>query len=290
MRPIHIAAALLIAATWGLNFTMIRFGLDEFTPYAFASWRFVLGALPILILPRPAISWKAMVGTGIFLFGGQFVLLFLAMEAGLPPGLSSVLVQLQGPLTLVLAALVLRERATTGQWAGLAVAMVGVILIGRSVEGSASLLAVAIALLSALSWAAGNLFLRETRAASILSVTAWASLVPAPALIALSLWHDGYEATLAPILAPSWWGWFVLLYTVVPVMWLGYQLWGTLLRTYPAGKAGPVSLLVPVCALVFSSMLTGETIDGLRLAGVIIVLGGVALGIFASTGALKKLR
>ena len=283
MRPLHIAAALLIAATWGLNFTMIRFGLDEFTPFAFASWRFVLGALPVLVLPRPAISWKAMVGTGMFLFGGQFVLLFMAMEAGLPPGLSSVLIQLQGPLTLVLAALVLHERATAGQWGGLAVAMIGVMLIGRSVEGSANLFAVAIALLSALSWAAGNLFLRETRVASILSVTAWASLVPAPALILLSLWQDGVAATLAPVLAPTWRGWLVLLYTVVPVMWLGYQLWGTLLRTYPAGKAGPVSLLVPVCALLFSALLTGESIDGLRLAGVIVVLGGVALGIFAST-------
>lgn len=280
MRPLHIAAALLIAATWGLNFTMIRFGLDEFTPFAFASWRFVLGALPVLVLPRPAISWKAMVGTGMFLFGGQFVFLFMAMEAGLPPGLSSVLVQLQGPLTLVLAALVLRERATPGQWAGLAVAMIGVMLIGRSVEGSASLFAVAIALLSALSWAAGNLFLRETRAASILSVTAWASLVPAPALILLSLWQDGLAATLAPVLAPTWRGWLVLFYTVVPVMWLGYQLWGTLLRSYPAGKAGPVSLLVPVCALLFSALLTGESIDGLRLIGVIVVLAGVALGIF----------
>jgi O-acetylserine/cysteine efflux transporter len=283
VKPLHIAAALLIAATWGLNFTMIRFGLDEFTPFAFASWRFVLGALPVLVLPRPAISWKAMVGTGMFLFGGQFVFLFMAMEAGLPPGLSSVLVQLQGPLTLVLAALVLRESATPGQWGGLAVAMIGVALIGRSVEGSASLFAVAIALLSALSWAAGNLFLRETRVASILSVTAWASLVPAPALILLSLWQDGVAATLAPVLAPTWRGWLVLFYTVVPVMWLGYQLWGTLLRTYPAGKAGPVSLLVPVCALLFSALLTGESIDGLRLAGVIVVLGGVALGIFAST-------
>ena len=95
------------------------------------------------MLPRPAISWKALTGTGIFLFGGQFVLLFYAMEAGLPPGLSSVLVQLQGPLTLVLAALFLGERATKGQWAGLFVAMVGVILIARSVEGTASLFAVA---------------------------------------------------------------------------------------------------------------------------------------------------
>jgi O-acetylserine/cysteine efflux transporter len=282
MRPLHIAASLLIAATWGLNFTMIRFGLDAFEPFTFAAWRFVLGALPVLVLPRPAISWKALAGTGIFLFGGQFVFLFYAMEAGLPPGLSSVLVQLQGPLTLVLAALALRERATKGQWAGLVVAMIGVILIARSVEGSAPLFAVGIALMSALSWAAGNLFLRETRAASVLSVTAWASLVPAPALFLVALVHDGPTAALAPILAPSGWAWLVLLYTVVPVMWLGYLMWGTLLRTYPAGKVGPVSLLVPCCALVFSGWLTGEAVGGLRLVGIGVVLSGVALGIFAS--------
>ena len=280
MKPLHIAASLLIAATWGLNFTVIRFGLDEFTPFGFAAWRFVLGALPVLVLPRPAISWKAMIGTGIFLFAGQFVLLFYAMEAGLPPGLVSVLIQLQGPLTLVLAALFLRERATAGQWAGLAVAMVGVVLIARSVEGSASLLAVGIALLSALSWAAGNLFLRETRAGSVLAVTAWASLVPALPLLLASLVHDGVTATFAPILAPTLRGWFVLFYTVVPVMWLGYLMWGTLLRSYPAGKVGPVSLLVPCCALVFSSLLTGESVEGLRLVGIAVVLGGVALGIF----------
>jgi len=71
------------------------------------------------------------------------------------------------------------------------------------------------------------------------------------------------------------------------VMWLGYWIWGTLLRTYPAAKAGPVSLLVPCCALMFSSLLTGETIGGLRLLAVAIVLGGVALGIFASARRIR---
>jgi len=282
VKPLHIAASLLIAATWGLNFTVIRFGLDEFTPLAFAGWRFVLGALPVLVLPRPAISWKALVGTGVFLFAGQFVFLFFAMQAGLPPGLTSVLVQLQGPLTLVVAALVLRERATAGQWAGLGIAMLGVVLIAHSVEGRASLIAVALALLSALSWAVGNLFLRETRNAPVLSVTAWASLIPPLPLLAAGLIQDGWTATLAPIVAPTVRGWFVLFYTVAPVMWLGYLAWGTLLRTYPAGKVGPVSLLVPCCALVFSSLLTGEAVEGWRLVGIAVVLGGVALGIFTS--------
>lgn len=287
LKPLHIAASLLIAATWGLNFTVIRFGLDEFTPLAFSSWRFLLGALPVLVLPRPQISWKALAGTGIFLFAGQFVFLFFAMQAGLPPGLTSVLVQLQGPLTLVLAALFLGERATPGQWAGLAVAMVGVILIAQSVEGSANLIAVGLALLSALSWGAGNLFLRETRAAPVLSVTAWASLVPPIPLLIAGLLHDGWAATMAPVLAPTLRGWLVLFYTVVPVMWVGYLAWGTLLRTYPAGKVGPISLLVPCCALVFSSVLTGETVGGWRLAGIAVVLGGVALGIFTSGRRVK---
>ncbi|MBS0546807.1 MAG: EamA family transporter [Proteobacteria bacterium] len=287
MRPVHIALSLLIAATWGLNFTVIRFGLDEFTPFSFAAWRFILGALPVLFIPRPAASWKALAGMGLFLFAGQFVFLFFAMQAGLPPGLSSVLVQLQGPLTLVLAALFLKERATAAQWGGLAVAMVGVVLIARSVEGSASILAVAIALLSALSWATGNLFLRETRGAPVLAVTVWASLIPPLPLLAAGILHDGWQLTFAPILAPTWRGTFVLFYTVVPVMWLGYWIWGTLLRTYPAAKAGPVSLLVPCCALVFSSLLTGETIGGLRLIAVAIVLGGVALGIFASARRIR---
>jgi O-acetylserine/cysteine efflux transporter len=282
LRPVHVAAALLIAATWGLNFTIIRFGLDELTPFAFAGWRFIIGALPVLVLARPKVPCQVMVGMAVFLFSGQFVLLFVAMQAGLPPGLSSVLVQLHGPLTLVLAALFLREHATRGQWLGLAVAVIGVVLIARSVEGRASVLAVGIALLSALSWATGNLFLRATRGASLFAVTAWTCLLPIVPMLLVSAWLDGVPAALAPILAPTWKMWLSLLYTVVPVMWLGYWLWGTLLRTYPAARVGPVSLLVPCCALGFASLLVGETIGGLRLVGVAIVLGGVAVGMFAT--------
>ncbi len=277
-----MALALLIAATWGLNFTVIRFGLDEFTPFTFAGWRFVLGALPAFFLPRPAVSWKVLAGVGVFLFGGQFVFLFFAMQAGLPPGLSSVLVQLHGPLTAVIAAAVLRERATAGQWLGIGLALIGVLVIARSVEGNTTVLAVGIALLSAFSWAIGNLFLREGRGTSILAVTAWGSLIPPVPLLLAAACTDGWHATLAPILAPTLRGWLVLFYTVVPVMWLGYWIWGTLLRTYPAAKVGPVSLLVPCCALAISAAVFGEPLGGLKLVGVAIVLGGVGLGIVAS--------
>ncbi len=272
---------------WGLNFTVIRFGLDEFTPFAFAAWRFLLGALPVLFVPKPAVSWATLAGIGGFMFTGQFIFLFFAMEAGLPPGLTSVLVQMQGPLTVVLAALFLREHATRGQWVGLAVAVAGVVVIARTVEGTANVLAIGLALLSALTWATGNLFFRTARGVSMFAVTVWASVLPPIPLALASILIDGPGAILTPILAPTWRGWFVLFYTVVPVMWLGYLIWGTLLRTYPAAKVGPVSLLVPCVALGFAAFLVGEPIGGLRLVGVIVVLGGVALGLFASARRLR---
>lgn len=287
MKPLHVLAALLIVAMWGLNFTVIRFGLDEYTPFTFATWRFVLSALPVLFVPRPAVSWGTLAGIGGFMFGGQFVFLFFAMQAGLPPGLTSVLVQLQGPLTVVLAALFLREQATYGQWLGLAIATIGVVVIARTVEGTASLLAVALALMSALTWATGNLFFRSARGVSMFAVTAWASLLPPLPLALASLLFEGPGHILTPILAPTWKGWLVLFYTVVPVMWLGYLIWGTLLRTYPAAKVGPISLLVPCVALGFAALLVDEPVGGLRLVGVAVVLGGLALGLFASVRRMR---
>ena len=287
LKPLHVFAALLIVAMWGLNFTVIRFGLDEFAPFTFVDLALPAGRAAGPVRPKPAISWGTLAGIGGFMFGGQFVFLFFAMQAGLPPGLTSVLVQLQGPLTVVLAALFLREHATRGQWLGLAVATVGVVLIARSVEGSASLFAIGLALLSALTWATGNLFFRSARGVSMFAVTAWACVLPPMPLALAALILEGPDQLLAPILAPTWKGWFALLYTVVPVMWLGYLIWGTLLRTYPAAKVGPISLLVPCVALGFAAWLVGEPIGGLRLFGVVVVLGGVAMGLFASVRRLR---
>ena len=247
----------------------------------------MLCATPILFVARPAISWRTLLGIGSFMFGGQFVFLFFAMQAGLPPGLTSVLVQLQGPLTVVLAALVLGEHATRGQWVGLSIAMAGVVLIACSVEGSGNLIAIGLALLSALTWAVGNLFFRSARGVSMFAVTAWACILPPLPLGIAALILEGPHQLMAPLLAPTWKGWLSLLYTVIPVMWLGYLIWGTLLRTYPAAKVGPISLLVPCAALLISHLLVGEAIAGLRLLGVAVVLGGVAAGLFASARRMR---
>jgi O-acetylserine/cysteine efflux transporter len=58
---------------------------------------------------------------------------------------------------------------------------------------------------------------------------------------------------------------------------IAYWLWGRLLRDYPAAQVVPFALLVPFVGSAASSVVFGETFGPLRLAGMITVVGGIAV-------------
>ena len=267
----------MIALIWGGNFTVIRLGLDEFPPLLLAALRFALAALPVLVLPRPAASWRDLVLIGLLVFTGQFVFLFFGMVAGMPPGLASLVMQTQGPITVLLAALLLGEHPLSRQWAGLAMAAIGLVLIGLSIGGTLTLLGFVLTFLGAVSWGSGNLVMKRLGPVSMLAVTAWASLVPPLPLFLAGLAIDGVEATLRPLTGITWQGAFVLFYLTVPVTLIGYGIWGNLLRRYPVAAVAPFALLVPCFGFAVAAVVFGEQVAGWRLGGVLLILGGLAV-------------
>jgi O-acetylserine/cysteine efflux transporter len=58
---------------------------------------------------------------------------------------------------------------------------------------------------------------------------------------------------------------------------IAYWLWGRLLRDYPAAQVVPFALLVPFVGSAASSIVFGETFGRLRLAGMLTVVGGIAV-------------
>src|SRR5919108_5048595 len=95
MAPRDVALATFTSVVWGLAFVAIEVGLDGFTAPQLTALRFVVACLPVLVLPRPPVSWRMLILIGLTLFTGQFLLLFFAYTRGLPPGLASVTQQLQ---------------------------------------------------------------------------------------------------------------------------------------------------------------------------------------------------
>ena len=61
-------------------------------------------------MPRPDARWLAVVAVGLCICVGQFGLLFVAMNTGLPAGLASVIAPLRPVFTIPLAAVALGER------------------------------------------------------------------------------------------------------------------------------------------------------------------------------------
>src|SRR3954465_8830456 len=103
----HVLLALAVAVIWGVNFVVIHVGLDSFPPLLFAALRFCLVALALPFVPRPGVPARYVVAVGAFLSAGQFGLLFLGIDRGMPAGLASLILQLQAAFTVRLAGLFL---------------------------------------------------------------------------------------------------------------------------------------------------------------------------------------
>ena len=268
--------ALLVAVLWGVAFVATRIGLDELSPAQLAIARFAIAAAPVLVVARPRVPWPAIIAVGLTLFAGQFMFQFFGIAAGMPPGLASVVVQSQALFTIALAALFLGERPTSRQVTGVVIGAAGLAAIAMTIGGELSATALLLTLGSPVSFAVGNLLLKRLPTAAPFGLVAWLSLVPPiPALAVGSMLHGPHA--VADVASLSWRGVVAALYLGAVATTLAYAMWGALLRRYPTALVAPFALLVPFVAAASSAAVFGERFGGLRLAGMALVLCGLAV-------------
>ncbi|MFQ6394700.1 EamA family transporter [Nocardia sp. KC 131] len=273
---------LTVVLLWGLNFIAIRVGLDHFPPVFFAALRFAVMAVPvILFVPRPNVPlrWLLLYGVGFGIL--QFAFLFTAMREGMPTGLASLVLQSSAPFTVVLGALLLRERLRPVQLAGLGVAVAGIVVIGIDRAQQAPLLPVLLTLAGGLGWAFGNIGSRKASAGggvNTLHLTLWMTVIPPIPLFALSALTEGPSTglrALTEVATPTGWPSLVALaYIVVLGTAAGSGLWTYLMSRYPAGTVAPLSLLVPVVGIAAAWAALDEKPSPLSLVGGLIVIAG----------------
>jgi O-acetylserine/cysteine efflux transporter len=277
MKPADVFLAVLVAVTWGFGFVASRLALDELSPALMTAMRFAIAALPCLFLRRPNVSWRVLIAISGTLFLGQFLAQSWAIAHGVPVGLASVVVQSQALFTVAFAAVAFREIPTRIQIAGIAVAAIGLLMICGTVGFDFSVGAFAVLLISPVSFAIGNLLLRQAKDVAMYDLFAWLCLVPPLPLLALAVAVDGPQATWQSLEQMSSTGWISMLFIGAITTSIAYWLWGRLLRDYTAAQVVPFALLVPFVGAAASSVVFGETFGPLRLAGMITVVGGIAV-------------
>jgi O-acetylserine/cysteine efflux transporter len=280
--------AALVAVLWGANFLAVHIGLAHFPPLLLAGARFLVIALPTLVLvPRPPVRMRWLLVYGLGFGTVQFLFLFVAMDVGMPTGLASLVLQASAPFTVLLGAVFLRERLSRRQGVGIGLAVAGLVAIAVGRAQDAALVPVLLTLVGALGWAVGNvanrLAVRDAAAAvNPMHLVLWMSVVPPLPLLVASwategpaAWRDAAVVALSPAGLP---GLGALAYIVVLGTVVGSGIWTALMRRHPAGVVAPYSLLVPVVGIGLAALVLGERPSALEMVAAGVIVGGVLLG------------
>jgi len=279
--------AALVATIWGFNFVVIDWGMHGVPPLLFAAVRFTAVVLPaVFLVPRPAAPWRSVVAVGVFMSLGQFGFLYVAMAAGLSPGLAALVLQAQVIFTVVIAAGVLRERPTRTQVAGVLAGSIGLVVVALGRGGHVTLGALALCVCGALSWGIGNVVSRASGVRGGLSLTVWSAVVVPLPLLALSLLLDGPHAVGAALAGFSWQAALSTLYTAGLASLVGYGVFNTLLSRNPSASVVPWVLLAPVVAMASAWALLGERPTPAEVAGGLLLVAGVLVAMRPSRAAV----
>ncbi|MEV0582992.1 EamA family transporter [Nonomuraea sp. NPDC050310] len=271
MRPRHLAMAVGLAAVWGFNFVVMQVGLRHFPPLLYAALRFSLAAFPaLLFVGRPGVAWRWVAGVAASIGVAQFGLMLIGMKAGMPPGLSSLVLQSAALFTVLFAVLFLRERLTRRRVTGLAVAFAGLLLVAYDFGLGAPVGPFLLCVGAAVAWGLGNVIQRKAAPPDPLRFMVWVSALSAPPLLLLSVLAEGLPSLAAPAE-----GWLSLGYVAFISTLGGFGVWGWLLQRYDASVVAPYALLVPVFGLSSAALFTGEDLSAVELVAAALIVSGV---------------
>ena len=283
MKPLDILLALIVVLIWGFNFVVIQIGLQGLPPLLFSGLRFLFAALPLVFfIKRPPIAWKLLAGYGLFQFTIQFMLLFSGIKLGFPPGLASLVIQLQAFFTIGLAVLLLGERPLVTQLCGALIAFAGMGLVALHLEATATVIGFAMVVGGGFSWAVANILTKRIGKVNALALMVWGSLLAAPPLLIGSLLVEGPGAWADAAAHLSWITAGAVLFQSYPNTIFGFGIWAILMRRYPTATIAPFTLLVPVSGMISAALILGEPLQWWKIAAGLLVLFGLALNQFGS--------
>lgn len=285
----HSLLALAIATVWGLTFVSIKIALQTVPPFALSGWRFFLAAVPLVfIVGLPQVAWRWLIVYGLFIGVGQFAVMFIALELGMPAGLMSLVVQTQVFFTIGLAVVFYGEKVQKPQLWGALMAAAGLAAIGATKVGAGLGVAFFLVLVGAFFWGAGNTVAKHvarqspTAKVDAMNFIAWTSLAAVPPLMFISLLVEPANSLLIPIRDASWALSFHLCVLAYAAQVFGYGLWSNLLTRYPASAVSPFALWVPVAGMSATAIAFNETLSTTQIIGALVVMIGLAVAVFGS--------
>lgn len=276
MRPADLALAIMVMLIWGLNLVFSKIGLGQIPPLLFVTLRFAIAAvllLPFVRIP-PRHLMKPIFAVAVTMGLLHFSFMFVGLN-GIDPATAAIAINLQVPFSAALAAIFFSDRLGWRRTIGAAIAMLGVGVVAGEPRLAGQLVPLSLVVTATLLWSIAMIQIKKMPRIDGMQLNAWVSAFAAPMLLTSSLLlEDGQWAALRDA---DWRGYGAVLYNSAAVFVFSYGVWYYLLRRYPVNVTMPITLLVPVFAVIFSVLLVDNPLTVPMIVGGLITLCGVAV-------------
>ena len=278
----RVAPAIFVAL-WSTGFVVARYATTDAGPLTFLCVRmFIAAGLLWLIAtamraPRMARSdWSAATIVGIFMHAIYLGGVFVAIDLGLPSGLSALIAGLHPVATSVAARIFLREQLSRKQIVGVFLGLVGVcaVVIEKldAADGGVTTGAMIAMMVSIFGLTVGTLVQRAFgKEMPLLRGTATQYLASGVVLAIASGFSESwrFEITSNTVFSMLW-AVFVLSLGAVLLMM-------TLLARHTAAKVSSLFFLTPALSTIEGAILFDERLGALALVGLVIAIFGVRM-------------
>jgi drug/metabolite transporter (DMT)-like permease len=275
------AAPALFVFLWSTGFIAAKYGMPYAEPLTFLWVRMalVVAILAVVVLiARPRWPNAAETGhsavTGILVHGLYLGGVFVAIDQGVPAGISALIPGLQPVLMATIANRWLGERVTAWQWFGLALGLIGVLLVlnDRTIFNAGSALGWAASFLSLFGITLGTMYQKrhggaiDWRSGNLVQYAAAGLLFLCGALLFET---GGVRWSAAFVLAMAWLVVVLSICTVTLMYWL--------IRRAAAAQVASLFYLVPATTALLAWLLFDERLNAVAMAGIVLCAGAVAI-------------
>ena len=279
MKKNDLILAVLVMVVWGLNFSVIKLGVNEIDPLLLTALRFTLATFPaIFFVKKPEVSWVYLVVYGWLFAIGIWGMATWSIQAGLSAGMASVLLQMNVVFGLFLGYFLLKEKVATKKIIGSGIALAGLLLSLTVTDGSVTQSGLTLILCAALSWSLASITVKKAGTKQVFAFSLWAmAFAPIP-LFLIVYCQSGTEEFVQLSTQFNGRVIFSVLFQAYPVTLLGYWIWNRLLITYPLTTVAPLTLLVPVFGLLGGVLFYQEEVGMIKLIASLCVISGILIG------------
>lgn len=278
-QRLTLATVFLVAALIGLNFSILKFAIDESSPFMVAAMRTVIASSTLMAfafwrgerLPRRREDLFNIFIVGLSITTCSSALLVFGISK-VSAGLGSLMSSTMPLFTAALSLVLLKVRLPRAALLGVGIGFGGTVVLAiPSLSGSSQFVGLVSLGVSALCWAFGNVYMkwRDFSRVSPVMLVAVQLVFSAMMLVPFGLLVEGPGQTN--------WGWKLFLplfYASVPANAVTFALLATVVRRATPTVAASTAYLIPLFGVLFGFIIRDETLGAIEvLGGVLVVLG-----------------